>query len=114
VSIETALPLGLITNELLTNAFKYAFPIQQQGEITIQLVKGEGDMLTLTVKDNGIGLPKNFNMDSQTSLGMFIIRLLVEQLDGNIVHLSDNGTSFSIQFLNVIPATNFSPQTPQP
>ncbi len=113
VSIETALPLGLITNELLTNAFKYAFPIQHQGEITIRLRKGEGDSLTLTVTDNGIGLPENFNMETQTSLGMFIIRLLVEQLDAKIVHRNDHGTSFTMQFRNLIPNTNFSQHTPQ-
>ncbi len=104
VSIETALPLGLITNELLTNSFKYAFPHHQEGEIQIHLRKGVGDNLTLVVKDNGIGLPANFSMDQQPSLGMFIIRLLIEQLDGKIELSGNNGATFTMQFRNLMPA----------
>jgi len=103
VSIETALPLGLITNELLTNAFKYAFPLHHEGEILIHLKKGPGDQCTLMVKDNGMGLPPDFNMDNQSSLGMFIIRLLVEQLDGKIDYNSRNGAAFTMTFRNFIP-----------
>jgi two-component sensor histidine kinase/PAS domain-containing protein len=98
VSIDTALPIGLITNELLTNAFKYAFPDDREAEIQVSLKKGSGDEITLTISDNGIGLPDDFSMKSQTSLGMFIIKLLVEQLDGTIEYRSDGGATFTIQF----------------
>jgi len=100
VSIETALPLGLITNELLTNAFKYAFPDQKEGEIQIILCRAEKDQYCLKVTDNGIGLPGDFSFHTQTTLGMFIIRLLVEQLEGSIEvkNCENGGTSFIIHF----------------
>ena len=101
VSIETALPIGLITNELLTNAFKYAFPNQQEGQILVQLKKEDDGELTLSIKDNGVGLPDSFSLDSEKSLGIFIVRLLVEQLDGKIEISRNNGTAFTIRFMNL-------------
>ncbi|MEI6435865.1 MAG: histidine kinase dimerization/phosphoacceptor domain -containing protein [Bacteroidota bacterium] len=98
VTIETALPIGLITNELLTNAFKYAFPRRQDGEIYIQLTEETDEVNKLIIKDNGIGLPANFSFESDKSLGMFIVRLLVEQIDGKIEILQQNGTEFIIRF----------------
>lgn len=98
VSIDTALPIGLITNELLTNAFKYAFPDNREAKILVSLHKGAAGEVTLTIKDNGVGLPDDFTMKSQRSLGMFIIKLLVEQLDGIIENTSDGGTTFTIRF----------------
>ncbi|MEI6454842.1 MAG: histidine kinase dimerization/phosphoacceptor domain -containing protein [bacterium] len=100
VSIETALPLGLITNELLTNAFKYAFPITQDGTIYLNLKKVEDDVCILSVKDNGVGLPENFSLQHENSLGMFIIRILVEQVDGTVEFTNDHGAGFFIRFKN--------------
>ena len=102
VSIETALPIGLITNELLTNAYKYAFPGSMNGEIEIHLKQDADEMFTLTVSDNGIGLPDSFTLDSENSLGMFIVRLLVEQLDGALEIDREQGTSFIIRFKNLV------------
>lgn len=96
VNIETALPLGLITNELLTNSFKYAFPSKNGGVVSLKLVSNTNGGLTLTVGDNGVGLPSGFNLDNQESLGMFIIKLLVEQLDGSIDIVSKGGVSATI------------------
>lgn len=96
VNIETALPLGLVTNELLTNSFKYAFPEKQGGTVCIKLVPGISSGLILTVSDNGVGLPDGFNLENQDSLGMFIIKLLVEQLDGTIEIVSGGGVSATI------------------
>jgi len=101
VSIETALPIGLITNELITNAFKYAFPDHGSGIIQIRLKKGEDSAHTLMIRDDGIGLPDTFSLDSENSLGMFIVRLLVEQLDGKLVIEKDHGTIFTIHFRNL-------------
>ncbi len=101
VSIEIALPIGLIANELLTNAFKYAFPQHHEGEIKIHLQKETEDILTLIISDNGVGLPDSFSMDSEKSLGMFIVKLLVEQLEGTIEISHQNGTSFTIHFRNL-------------
>jgi two-component sensor histidine kinase len=101
VSIETALPLGLIANELLTNAFKYAFPHHQDGEIQVHLRKENASEFSLLIKDNGVGLPDSFSLDSEKSLGMFIVRLLVEQIDGHIEISRRNGTAFTIRFSNL-------------
>ena len=102
VNIETALPLGLIANELLTNAFKYAFNQHQDGEIQIHLIKEEGDKCSLIIRDNGVGLPATFSIDSEKSLGMFIVKLLVEQIEGTLEINSQNGTSFAINFKNPV------------
>lgn len=101
-TIETALPLGLIANELLTNAFKYAFPGRQNGEIQVHLHKGDDEIISLMIKDNGVGLPDSFSLDSEKSLGIFIVKLLVEQLDGKIEITNLKGTSFTIRFKNLL------------
>ena len=100
VSIETALPIGLIINELLTNAFKYAFPGGSEGDIRITLKKEEDQMCSLVVEDNGVGLPASSTLDNEKSLGLYIVGLLVEQLDGNVNIVRDKGTSFQIRFRN--------------
>jgi len=101
VNIETALPLGLITNELLTNSYKYAFPGTREGTVSIKLSNHASSGFTLIVSDNGVGLPSGFDLSSQDSLGMFIIKLLVEQLDGTIKFTSDHGVSAHIVIPNV-------------
>ncbi|MCX6285677.1 MAG: PAS domain-containing protein [Bacteroidetes bacterium] len=95
-NIETALPLGLITNELLTNSYKYAFPGNKEGIVTLKLEKYNSTGFKLEISDNGVGLPAGFDLQSQESLGMFIIKLLVEQLDGSITITSNEGVSASI------------------
>ena len=102
VSIETALPLGLIANELLTNAFKYAFPQREDAEIQVCLHKENDTEFSLLISDNGVGLPESFSMDSEKSLGMFIVKLLVQQLDGTIDISRNNGTAFTIRFKNLL------------
>lgn len=103
VKIEIAMPLGLIANEILTNAFKYAFPGDRQGEIKID-VKGEetaSGLYCLRITDNGIGLPDGFSIDEQSSTGMLIIQLLVNQIDARLVIDNHQGTSFSIIFKGI-------------
>ncbi len=96
VNIETALPLGLITNELLTNAYKYAYPDMSEGIVSLKLETIDPDGFRLTVSDNGIGLPEGFDLRNQETLGMFIIRLLIEQLDGSINITTGGGVSACI------------------
>jgi PAS domain S-box-containing protein len=103
VKIEIAMPLGLIVNEILTNACKYAFHNRQAGKIAIDL-RGEGsdpDLYRLTIKDDGIGLPKGFSIESQSTLGMFIIKLLAEQIYAKLIIENHQGTSFSIVFKGI-------------
>ena len=68
----------------------------------MHLNKENEEELTLIIKDNGVGLPDSFSLDSEKSLGMFIVRLLVEQLDGKIEISRRNGTTFTIRFRNLL------------
>jgi PAS domain S-box-containing protein len=96
--IEAALPIGLITNELLTNAFKYAFPNESGGNIVLGLRQLNAEQVELTIRDDGIGLPDQFSFEEQSTLGMFMVRLLIEQLYGKLEILNDKGTTFRITF----------------
>jgi PAS domain S-box-containing protein len=103
ISINTALPLGLITNELITNAIKYAFPDHREGELHI-ILKPEinnGGYYRLTIEDNGIGLPADFSIEKTTSTGMFIVKLLIEQLGAKLEIENKKGTIFHISFQNL-------------
>jgi len=97
---ETALPVGLIISELLTNAVKYAFPSGMEGEIKLTLHKEDGTLCRLTVEDNGVGLPESLSVDSGKSIGLYIVRLLVEQLEGTVDIRRNNGTAFTIRINN--------------
>jgi two-component sensor histidine kinase len=77
---ESAVPIGLIVNELVTNAFKYAFPDEQEGLIVVALRRGEDARLMLTVSDNGAGCPESV----REGLGSRLVRMLVQQLNGSL------------------------------
>jgi two-component sensor histidine kinase len=100
VKIESAMPLGLIVNEVLTNAFKYAFPDQRPGIILLEIkaIKPQEGLYHLMIKDNGVGLPDTFNIHTQNSLGMSIIRLLAKQIEAELTIKNHHGTSFDIVF----------------
>jgi PAS domain S-box-containing protein len=103
VTIETAMPLGLIANEILTNACKYAFRGHEQGKIIIELKREESgsDLYRLTIKDNGIGLPEGFSIEKPSSMGIHIIKLLVDQINAKMIIENQQGTSFSIIFQGI-------------
>ena len=96
VLIEQAIPCGLILNELITNALKYAYP-EGPGEVVIS-VSSEGETVCLGVSDQGRGLPANFEMQTSESLGMTLIEALTAQLDGQLEIGPPPGASFSIRF----------------
>jgi len=99
VTIDTAIPCGLILNELTTNALKYAFPGEKSGEIKIRLRQYEPAMIELQVADNGIGLPTNFDLNAQKTLGMQIITGIAKiQLAGEINFESNNGLCCTFRF----------------
>ncbi len=98
LSVETAVPFGLIINELVSNALKHAFPNGRSGQILIQLQPVADNRITLTVQDDGIGLPKGITMKNSPSLGLTIVTTLVKQLDGRATLTSDNGTRFEMIF----------------
>ena len=99
LSIDQAVPFGLILNELITNALKYAFPERRRGRITIKAYRSEKEEIVLEVSDDGIGLPVGFDYRNAETLGMKIISLLVEnQLEGSWTMNSDNGARFLIRW----------------
>jgi len=99
VLIDTAVPLGLIVNELLTNAIVHGFPDDKQGEIRVNLHLTSKNDLVLEISDNGIGLPKNFDFKRDIHLGLQTVFDLVEsQLDGKITFTSKNGLHCHLVF----------------
>ncbi len=97
LNLDLAIPCGLIVNELITNALKYAFNKDQKGEVLIKLCR-ENQKVFLTIKDDGKGFPSNLDYRNTSSLGMQLVVSLVGQLDGNIVMDIENGTTFRITF----------------
>ncbi|MBF0320239.1 MAG: PAS domain S-box protein [Nitrospirae bacterium] len=97
LGLEAAVPCGLIINELLTNAFKYAFPDNRRGIISVHFIK-TGETYTLTIKDNGVGLPEGFDYQKSDTLGLQLVAALTGQLDGTLQINSDNGTETILTF----------------
>ncbi|MEX0684904.1 MAG: PAS domain S-box protein [Balneolales bacterium] len=95
LEIGSAVPCALIINELLTNAYKYAFIGRREGNINVTLYHEKG-MVTLIVHDDGIGLPGN--IDIAQTLGMTLIKGLTNQLKGEMDIKNENGAKFSIRF----------------
>ena len=95
--VDTAVPCGLIINELLTNALKYAFPDGHPGDIYIGL-RAEAGQVTLSVRDTGIGFPANLDFRHTESLGLQLVSMLTEQLGGTIALARDCGTAFAVTF----------------
>jgi two-component sensor histidine kinase len=98
LDVDTAVPIGLIANELLTNSLKYAFAANQPGEITIDLKKTEvPDEYTFCLGDNGIGRPEN-TIAKGTGFGTELVNLLVQQLNGKLTTCINHGTLITIHF----------------
>ncbi len=112
-NIDTAIPLGLIINELVSNCLKYAFKDQNEGEVVISVRKvdmdeldevnevngiGGGNYYLLEVRDDGVGLPEDLDIEHTNTLGLQLVKTLVLQLDGTIKIIRNNGTCFHIIF----------------
>jgi PAS domain S-box-containing protein len=95
---DVALPCGLIVNEVLSNALKYAFPGGKAGEVQIELRKELGGKVHLLIADNGIGLPRGCNWETSPTLGLRLVRTLARQIEANMQVTGGNGTAFSITF----------------
>ncbi len=96
IKLDTAVPCGLIINELVNNALQHAFPDNREGQIWIDLQKGEAHQCTVQIKDDGIGLPPDFDIHRAQSMGLTIVNAMVEQLRGEMDVHSDQGTEFRI------------------
>ncbi|WP_414569545.1 PAS domain S-box protein [Nostoc sp. CCY 9925] len=100
LDIETAIPCGLIINELVSNALKYAFVDNRQGEIEVKFYQELESTLILIIRDNGIGLPENFDSKKAKTLGITLVQGLVKQLRGKLEIDCHQGTQFKISFTN--------------
>jgi two-component sensor histidine kinase len=95
LDINTVIPVGLLINELVSNSLKYAFPGGRKGEISIAIHR-QDHTLTILFKDNGAGIPEDFDWRNAKSLGLRLVVSLVEQLQGTIELDRTAGTTFTI------------------
>jgi PAS domain S-box-containing protein len=121
--MDTAVPLGIIVNELVSNSLKHAFPGRDKGEIRIELrreengeYKKEGCKRTsfaLIVSDNGVGIPENLDIEDLDSLGLQLVITLVDQLEGELELKRNNGTEFTMRFIVIEKNKQASAPSPQ-
>ena len=100
--LDTAIPCGLILNELLTNALKYAFTDGRQGEIVVSMTVNKQGSITLQVSDNGVGVPPGFDFRAQETLGLQSVVMITEhQLQGTVAFSAVQGVTCQIQFTDI-------------
>jgi two-component sensor histidine kinase len=100
--VDQAIPCALVVNEILSNAYKHAFKGRKQGTIEISALQENGQ-IRISVRDDGIGIPDTFNISHANSLGLKLIRTLVQhQLKGSITIKSQNGTEMIVEFPIII------------
>ncbi len=95
LQLDSAIPFGLIINEVLTNVFKHAFPEGREGTVNIMLKNIDGT-ISLSIKDDGIGLPEGLNPETTSTLGYQLITALASQVEGELKINSKNGTEVSL------------------
>jgi two-component sensor histidine kinase len=99
LDLDRSIPCGLIVNELVTNAFRHAFPAGRSGHIVVELTEQGGGRLALEVRDDGVGMPAGVDLEHGQTFGLQIARLLAMQLDGDMKIRSDHhGTSVRVTF----------------
>ena len=99
LDLDCAITCGIILNELISNALTHAFPEKRQGQIDISFDLNDEKEIELKVSDNGIGIPKGYDIKASKSLGLRLITILAEdQLRGSIDLNRENGTQFTIRF----------------
>jgi two-component sensor histidine kinase len=96
--IDTAIPCGLIVNELITNAVKHAFPEGRKGDILVRIAGVETGKCILEVKDNGVGIRKGLDIENASTLGLQLVNILVSQINGSLEIDCEAGTTFRIEF----------------
>ncbi len=98
LSVNSAVPCGLLVNELVSNSLKHAFPADRKGTVEVGLRRGEDGIVELRVADDGVGFPGSLDFRRTESLGLQIVNLLAGQLGGTIELKGGNGTDFRITF----------------
>lgn len=97
--LDTAIPCGLVVNELLSNALKYAFPNNQSGQIVIRVSRNEAANIEVSVSDTGIGVSPGFDFEAQTTLGLQTVFAIAEkQLQGKVRFLTQKGVTCIFEF----------------
>ena len=99
LDVAQAVPMGLIINEAITNAIKYAFPNERIGLVNINLYHQLPDEIILTIADDGIGFAPGFNLEHAESLGMSLMKGLCKQLDGEFDIINNNGITIQVKFI---------------
>lgn len=94
--IDIAIPFGLIVNEIVTNSIKHVFMERQKGKIDIFLEKNEFKII-LTIKDDGVGIPVNLDVENGKTLGLQLVKLLVNQLNGSYKIFREEGTTVQVE-----------------
>jgi len=102
---DTLLAIGLIINEIVTNSLKYAFHEQDEGAICITLEKAE-DKLFLSISDDGMGMPQDFDINDKSSFGYSLITSLSKKLDAIITIENQQGTTVNLEILKFIEIDN--------
>jgi two-component sensor histidine kinase len=100
LSLDAAVPCGLIVNELVSNALKYAFPGGKTGEIRISLYGDPDGRVALIVRDNGVGLPPDTDLEKSSSLGLRLVKMLAQQLGAEISIDGSKGAEFKFIFVD--------------
>ena len=98
LDVSQAIPLGLIINEGIVNAIKYAFPNERKGIVTISLHYEDTGHLLLEISDNGIGLPSGLDIKQLNSLGLDMMQGLTKQLNGKFYMENNNGLNIKVRF----------------
>ena len=96
--INAAVPCGLVTNELISNALKHGFPAGRRGEIKINLSRESEEYAVLSISDNGQGIPEDIDLTKTETLGMQLVHLLTDQLGGHLTIHRVNPTAFILRF----------------
>jgi PAS domain S-box-containing protein len=97
LSLNQAIPCGLVMNELISNALKHAFKERQKGTVAVTVSRTD-DMITIKVKDDGIGIPGGADIDKSKTMGFELVKGLVNQLGGTVQFRQDKGTEVTVKF----------------
>jgi two-component sensor histidine kinase len=99
MDIEASIPLGLIVNEILSNAYKHAFPDGREGNIwmTFRVDRETGDYC-LVLQDDGIGLPPGHELENCKSMGLQVVQILCQQIEATLEMVNDHGLGFTVTF----------------
>ena len=96
LDLDTAIPCGLVLNELVSNALEHAFPDSRHGVVRVDLHADGGQQIRLCVEDDGVGLPSDVDYRDTPSLGLQMVNMLVSQMEGSIALNQAGGTRFVI------------------